>query len=125
MNMIHLETIQRGALPDIDDVRPLSDADFEVLKEIGEILRRHNSANRFGVCLLHKHFDLNEGEELIEETDIEKRTSITRAHKISARDERTIETMWRFQEGFQTITRCVARCVYNNGHSRMHHREPG
>ena len=125
MNMIHLETVQKSALPDIDDVQPLSDTDFEVLKEIGEVLRKHKSAQRFGVCLLHKHFDLNEGEELVEETDIEKRISVTRAQKISARDERTIETMWRFQEDLQTITKCVARCVYNNGHSRMHDREPG
>jgi hypothetical protein len=120
MNRIHLETVQKAALPDIDDVQPLSDADYEVLKEIGEVLRKHKSAQRIGVCLLHKHFDLNEGEELIEETDIEKRVSITRAQKISARDVRTIETKWRFPEGAQSVIRCVQVCVYLNGHSMIH-----
>jgi len=120
MNKIHLEAVQKSALPDINDIQPLSDADFEVLQEIGEVLRKHKSAQRFGVCLLHKHFDLNDGEELIEETDIEKRISITCAQKISVRDERTIETMWRFPEGIQAGTRCVQKCYYTNGHSKKH-----
>ncbi|MCE6978587.1 hypothetical protein EI534_14595 [Pseudomonas frederiksbergensis] len=120
MNRIHLETVQKGALPDIDDVQPLSDTDFEVLKEIGEVLRKHKFAQRFGICLLHKHFDLQEDEELIEETDIEKRISTTRAQKISKQSGRTIETMWRFSNGIQATTECVLKCDYNNGHKKIH-----
>ncbi|MCE6978588.1 hypothetical protein EI534_14600 [Pseudomonas frederiksbergensis] len=120
MEKIYLEAVQRGVLLDIDDIQPLEDADYAALKEIGDVLRLHKFTDRFGVCLLHKHFDLNEGEELIEETDIAKRVSITRAQKISVLDERTIETMWRFPESMQAGTKCVQTCVYLNGHSKIH-----
>lgn len=123
MERIHLETIQRGVLQDIDDVRPLNDMDYEVLKELGDVLRRHKYTERFGVCLLHKHFDLAVDEELIEETDCDARVSVTRVQKLAAQDGNSIETMWRYTDGIQSITTCKKRCFYNYGHKKEHSKE--
>lgn len=43
------------------------------LLEIKKVLERHNALGRFGVALLHKHFDLGEGEVLVETTDHHQR----------------------------------------------------
>lgn len=123
MERIHLEAMQRSFLQDINDVKPLEDADYEVLKEIGDVLRRHKCTDRFGVFLLHKHFDLADDEELVEETNAVERVSVTRAKPISAPSEDSIETMWRFKDGVQAVTKCVKRCVYYFGHPKEHLKE--
>jgi len=123
MEKIYLEAVQRGVLLGIDDIKPLEDADYTALKEIGDVLRRHNITDRFGVCLLHKHFDVADDEELIEETDAEARVSITRAQPISTQNGRSIETMWRFSSGIEAVTLCKKRCIYSSGHPRTHEKE--
>jgi hypothetical protein len=119
MNRIHLDVIQTRTLNHIDDVAPLSEADFAVLAELGDVLRKHGVNERFGVCLLHKHFDLAKSEELVEETDEENRTS-----KLSVRARRdgsnTIETMWRFSDGPRSIMNCEQKCDKNYGHKKVH-----
>lgn len=120
MEKITLETIQSRALLDIDEVRPLDDGDFQVLREMGDVLRKHGCTDRFGVCLLHKHFDLAEGEELVEETDVERRVSTIAVRKAASDRGSTIETLWRFTTGINAITKCVLTCNYNWGHKRVH-----
>nr|QOJ67134.1 hypothetical protein [Pseudomonas aeruginosa] len=51
-----------GEINHIDNVRPIDDEDLPCLNEIFEILKKHNCIDRFGVALLHKHFDLQEDE---------------------------------------------------------------
>ena len=57
-----VEPLQWSRLQMIEEVRPIEDADYEVLKDVREVLLRHGYQDRFGVCLLHKHFDLKPGE---------------------------------------------------------------
>lgn len=66
-----------NSLPLIEDVEPFSEADRDCLAEIKEVLSRHNALTRFGIALLHKHYDLGEGEVLVESTDVPARTQIT------------------------------------------------
>jgi len=121
MNAIKLETVQWSDLENIDDVAPLNERDYAVLKEIGDVLRRHDLTNRFGVCLLHKHFDLSDDERLFEETDIHMRTSISCVRKQGPDDsENTIGTMWRYSNGIRAITECVKECDYSSGHKKIH-----
>ncbi|MEJ0003798.1 MAG: hypothetical protein WDN30_09855 [Pararobbsia sp.] len=119
MNRIYLDVIQSRTLKHIDEVAPLADADFAVLAEIGDVLRKHGSNERFGICLLHKHFDLAENEELIEETDETERVS-----RLSVRPRGTgssaIETMWRFSTDSSAITKCEQKCDKNFGHKPIH-----
>lgn len=119
MNRIHLDVIQSRALRHIDDVAPLSEADFAVLAEIGDVLRKHGLNERFGVCLLHKHFDVAEDEELVEETDEERRVS-TLSVRPRGDSSNAIETMWRFSTGPSAVTKCERKCDKNYGHKPIH-----
>ena len=123
MEKIELQTVQWHQLGHIDAVEPLGDEDYAVLKEVGDVLRKYGKEERFGVCLLHKHFDLSEGEMLVEETDEESRVSTLSVRPASEDIGSSIETAWRFSLSATTVTHCVIRCSYNSGHKRMHVKE--
>lgn len=67
----------------IDNVKPIDDEDLPCLNEIFDVLKKHNCADRFGVALLHKHFDLQVGEILLETTDVDGREQWIRPVKES------------------------------------------
>jgi hypothetical protein len=46
-------------LPDIDETAPLDASDHSCMKEIRDVLARHDKLNRFGLTLLHTHFPVN------------------------------------------------------------------
>lgn len=123
MGKLVLETIQHSKLLDIDDVEPINDKDYEVLDEVRAVLDKHNYTDRFGMILLHKHFELQEDEILIEDTDTANRISTVKVTKESGSSEGTIETMWKFGKGVNAVTKCVLRCSYFLGHKRVHKKE--
>jgi len=122
MNAIKLETVQWSSLKDIDDVEPINEKDQSVLIELKEVLLKHGYTNRFGVCLLHKHFDISQDEIVMENTDVDARVSILSVEK-DDQAVNSIETMWRFSNGIQAGTHCVQRCEYNSGHRSVHSKE--
>ncbi|MGQ8365472.1 hypothetical protein [Glaciecola sp. 1036] len=100
MSTIKLEAVQWSSLKDIDDVEPLNEKDYSVLTELREVLLKHGYINRFGIKLLHRHFDISQDEIIMENTDVESRVSVLSVEKDSSK-ENTIETMWRFSDGIQ------------------------
>jgi hypothetical protein len=48
-------------LVDIDDVRPVDATDQVVFDEVRKVLARHGALQRFGLTLLHQHFDVGDG----------------------------------------------------------------
>ena len=48
---------QWGRYEDINDVEPLNEGDQACLTEIREVLKKHGKRERFGVALLHRHFE--------------------------------------------------------------------
>jgi hypothetical protein len=122
MKSITLQTIQWSTLSDIDDVDPITEKDYQVLADLQRVLGRHGYLNRFGICLLHKHFDLGPGEVLMEKTNAAKRISTLKVEQSADNRTKTIETMWRFDNP-KCTTVCVQRCNYNNGHKSYHSRE--
>ena len=73
MNQINLAATQWNTLNHIVDVKPIDDSDAQCLEEIRQVLLKHGHTRRFGVSLLHSHFDLASDEVLLEETNIETR----------------------------------------------------
>jgi hypothetical protein len=65
-------------LPHLDDVRPLDATDGACLAYLHAVLARHGKEERFGVGLLHRHFDLAIDERLVETMDEVTRTLTTR-----------------------------------------------
>lgn len=58
------------ALPHIDDLIPFSTEDEACLAEMKEVLRRHGKLGRFGLSLMHNHFEVADDEMLLEECDV-------------------------------------------------------
>ena len=58
-----------NALPHIDDIDPLNVGDHKCMEELRDVLEKHGKLSRFGITLLHRHFDLSDGEILVEYTD--------------------------------------------------------
>lgn len=91
MEKISLETVQYSSLMDIDEVELLGDRDHEVLTDRREVLRKHGAMDPFGVYLLHKHFDLNENEVLMESTDAFARVTTVAVATRGSKPGRSIE----------------------------------
>ena len=95
-------------LPDINDVQPVSAADDAVFAEIREVLERHDALQRFGVTLLHQHFDVAESEVLLETIDVENRVLISKP-ATKAGHGSSIETSWRL-DTLSGARECETRC---------------
>ena len=119
---IVMQPMQWALIPDVHDIAPLSDLDSACLRELRDVLRRHNAIDRFAVSLIHKHFDMQPTEQMVEFTDIEARTLTIKP--ISSREGlRTLETTWRFStetSDAHASTICVYRCFFNANSSPQH-----
>ena len=118
-----LETVQWSRLQQIEDLKPIGDEDYDVLEELRQVLLRRGYQNRFGICLLHKHFDLQPGEAALEESDEDVRVSTIRV--VSEDVARTaMETAWSFSADSEIKAgrNCQGYCqgFGQTGHARKH-----
>jgi hypothetical protein len=96
-------------LLDIDDVPGTADGDAECLLAVQQVLEKHGKATRFGVSLLHKHFDLVGDEVMMETQDVENRTLTS--HPVSLSElagQKIVTTMWRLDEQQIRVTGACA-----------------
>lgn len=84
-------------LPDIDDVQPVGPNDQIIFDEVREVLQRHGALLRFGMTLLHQHFDMSDDEVLVESIDVENRT-LSSSPQIAKGVKSAIETSWRLDD---------------------------
>lgn len=102
-------------------VKPLDDKDLPCLEELRDVLKKHNMLDRFGITLLHKHFDLADDEILIETVDEEERIQTIKPQKLEDVEKMgvsVLETAWSLYDG-KTIMGCSRKCVQYSGGS--HH----
>lgn len=104
-------------------VKPLNEEDTPCLEEIRDVLKKHGKLDRFGITLLHKHFDLADDEMMMEEVDEQNRAQIIRPVKredaLKAEGD-FLETSWSLHEG-EVLMGCRITCVRTgDGHSRQH-----
>lgn len=91
-----MQALQYQDLPDIEKVIPRSQEDEACFQEVRAVLEKHGKLQRFGLCLLHNHFDLAADEVMAETCDDANRTLTIRPVKASQVGEgKTIETIWR------------------------------
>jgi hypothetical protein len=118
---IVIQPMKWSELAHVDDVEPLSEKDHDLMSEIQGVLEKHNALDRFGLCLLHNHFDMKDGEYLFESTNEMQRTQTISVRKDQLSDKNILQTTWKFnQKGFEEITKCVLRCHYFLGHKQRH-----
>ena len=72
---------------DINVIEPVSSPDEECIAELRAVLKRHGRLHRFGISLLHTHFDMTDDEILLETCDDERRTLTIRPVKRSELEE--------------------------------------
>jgi hypothetical protein len=91
MQMLH------NRLPDVDAVEPIEGVpdDDACLSELRDVLLKHGAANRFGIALLHRHFELEPNEVLVERCDPAARTLTTRPARLAElRPDELLTTIW-------------------------------
>lgn len=105
-------------LTDINVVRALSSEDQPLMRELYEVLRKHGALHRFGITLLHQHFELAPDEVLLESTDRQTRTQTIEPIKIGEVERLdAIETSWRLDTG-RPMMACV--CVKYGPNEHQH-----
>lgn len=93
-------------LPHLHEVPPLDATDAACIAEMHEVLARHGKTGRFGVGLLHRHFDLHRSERLVETIDEESRTLTTRPVKADDLSD-AVPSAWQLTaDGPQPILWC-------------------
>ena len=118
---MQLGTMQWSAVEDIAHVAPISENDDACFKEIQAVLKKHGNLERFGVTLIHKHFDIADDEIMLETTDIEKREHWVRPVKLSAIEKAGADvqtTVITFDEsGYRQGCSCL---MVGGGHTGRH-----
>jgi hypothetical protein len=113
-------------LPDIDEVEARSEKDEACFAELRAVLERHDALGRFGITLLHQHFDIGEDELLVEEVDVEERTltiqPVSRSEIANRR--RVKETNWRLDTDV-AMTACTPYQFCYVDSKNDHHRKSG
>lgn len=113
-------------LAHIDDVEGFDpERDQPLFDEIKSVLKRHGALHRFGVTLLHKHFDVFEGERMVEVSDEASRTLTIRPHADAlGPDQSHVETSWRFDlESAEASQLCLADCIKTGKTHREVHKK--
>lgn len=109
---------------DIGNIEPLNDGDLACLAEVSAVLKKHEMRSRFGIALLHKHFEMSPDEQLLEMTDVESRTLTIRPVKEVDRSQ-TIQTIWELGDGAdgQTVAMaCQIMCWNDMGTHKKDHK---
>lgn len=115
---VALQPIQWSSLDHIDEVRKIDDTDAPCLEEIRAVLEKYNCLERFGVSLLHSHFQLADDEMMLETTNVANREHWVRPVKkadIEKDGLTTQATILRFdQVGWNQHCGCYP---HNKGHA--------
>jgi hypothetical protein len=95
-------------LESIDDIRPLSAEDRPIIAEVRDVLARHGALERFGLTLLHSHFELEGDEVLVEEVHSGERLLTTRPRQTTDETSALFATSFRLDQGLtpMTVTYC-------------------
>jgi hypothetical protein len=98
-------------LKDIEEVTPVGESDLSCLADVRDVLKRYGMQDRFGVALLHKHFELQPGEMLVEQTDKSART-LTISAMTPADVPATVGTIFRLDDGdgLDVFLGCMQYC---------------
>jgi hypothetical protein len=119
---LQLNPLQWSKLPDIDLIEPISENDKACLEDIKLVLEKYDYTSRFGIALLHSHFEVAPDEVMLESCDQENRTlTLQPVHKNQLDEANIITTIWRFDSDSAGLA-CWYNCRKNsNGvHTPQH-----
>ena len=104
--------VQWSSLNDIDEVTPLNNTDEDCLQEVYKVLKKHGKQDRLGIALLHKHFDLQDNEIMLEVSDHENRELVTTPVKSDVAGNSNVGTIFALRGGntIETMSHCHQYC---------------
>jgi hypothetical protein len=83
-------------LPHINDVEPRSERDDALFDDVRQVLARYGALSRFGITLLHQHFEVALDEVMMESVDEEARVeAASPVKRDGGATESAVETSWR------------------------------
>lgn len=86
-----------AALQDITEVKPYNpDTDKALFDDLRKVLEAHGATDRFGVTLLHDHFEVNNGEQMIETHNSVTRELTIKPYRTEGIKRNLQATNWRF-----------------------------
>ena len=103
-----------SAVPYMSDIKALNETDVPCLKEVRDVLKKHGMLDRFGVTLMHKHFELDDDEIMVETIDFDTRelkiTPMSKSETVKC-----VETSWSLSEDDALLacgqSHCWSTCI--------------
>ncbi|PJC95810.1 hypothetical protein GQ37_025365 [Janthinobacterium sp. BJB1] len=122
MHSLNIQAMQWQPVADISAVQSLQADDLACFRELRDVLLRYGALERFGISLIHRHFDIDDDEELMEYTDAAARTLTVKPVKKSDIDwNHTTITNWKLTED-EEVARIGCGCARNSGGHLGYHR---
>lgn len=121
VNQVDVQPMQWKGIIDISETEDFTSRDAACFSELRDVLKKHGCLDKFGISLIHKHFDISPDECLLEHTDLDNRTLTIKPVKQSTLEPgSTTITMWRLTEG-EKVAEIGCRCARGpNGHFGRH-----
>ena len=123
MEAINVQAMQWGDIPYMGstDLQPFSQDDAACFKDIRDVLLKHNALKRFGVFLIHKHFEIADDEEMTECTEhADRRLTILPRKRTEIDRTVTIPTNWIFTATEEVAAACCTCARNDQGHQGFH-----
>ena len=96
-----------ATLQDISEVQPYdAQKDAKLFKALHEVLREYDAVDRFGLTLLHDHFEVGANEWMVETHDEQNRTLTIKPYRNEELQEAKVdlqETNWRFDKAGEVV----------------------
>lgn len=119
-----LTPLAHNYLKDINSIEKLNLTDLNCINEVKDVLKKHDKEDKFGVLLLHKHFDLEEDEIMLESIDTENRILTTQPKKINELSESSfIQTVWSFSKDPSLNKSCESCCPFDKSGRHVGYRD--
>ena len=125
MSALTISPVQWSSYKDIDDIEPVNDSDSKCMEEVRDVLKKHNRLDRFGLALLHKHFDLQDDEIMLERSFENERKLVLKPEKIKNIGDNKIGTIYALKEGVQAVAFCPTYCYAPMGYHMKPHKKDG
>lgn len=121
MDTLSIQPMQWERVPDIDEVAQFSENDEACFREIRAVLKKYDALDRFGLTLIHSHFEIRDDEVMVESTNTETRTQTVRPMLVGELDQQEYTiTNWKLSEGENIVKRTCVCTRTNQGHTGAH-----
>lgn len=121
MANVAIQPMQWKPIINISETEGFTALDAACFAEVRDVLSKFGLLEKYGMSLIHRHFDIEEDECLVEKVDADARTlSVQPMKKRDLQPNSTTVTMWRLTKG-EKVAEIGCQCyVSNRGHEGRH-----